>query len=45
MKLEKEKMQELLDSKYSEGLKHGLWIGGVSIAILFFLLLHFFPLP
>ena len=26
MKSEKEKLQELLDSKYSEGLKHGMAI-------------------
>ncbi len=44
MKSEKEKLQELLDSKYSEGLKHGMWIGGISIGIFLFLLIHFFPL-
>jgi hypothetical protein len=45
MKTRKEKLQELLDSKYSEGLKHGMWIGGISIGIFMFLLMYFFPSP
>jgi len=44
MNIEKEKLKELLDSKYSEGLKHGLWIGGILIGAFIFLLIYFFPL-
>ncbi len=43
MKSEKE-LKELLDSKYSEGLKHGIWIGGIVIATFLFLLMYLFPL-
>lgn len=30
---------------YSEGFKAGVWVGGITVAIMFFLLMYFFPLP
>jgi hypothetical protein len=43
METEKEKLQELLDAEYSKGLKTGMWIGGISIAIFIFVLIYLLP--